>query len=161
MNSWLTKDNLTLVGAVIAAATGIANLLWQWKDRHDKILVRCGSLYTIIDEYDSLYVVNVGKTPVQLRNYGFVLTSGHLMSIPFHLEYEGLDREPAYTYQKGNLRILPSESFEVGVEYRGQVLGVWAITATQQRPRLAFFHATPLWKRSWLTLSHFVNPVYR
>lgn len=158
--AWLNKENLTFVGAMIAGATGVANLTWQWRDRRDQIFVRCGSLHQTIDQYNSLYVVNVGKNPVQLLDYGFVLASGKLMSLPWYWETEGPSLDPAHSYTSGERRMPPQGTFEAGIEYRGSIVGVWAKTATQHRPKLAFSYDTPVWQRALLTVRHFVKPAY-
>jgi hypothetical protein len=157
---WLTKDDWTLAGAIIAGATGIANLTWQWRDRNDSIFVRCGSLHPSIDQYNSLYVVNVGKHPVQLHDYGFLLASGKLMSLPWYWETEGPSLDPEHSYTNGERKMPPQGTFEAGIEYRGSIVGVWAMTATQHRPKLAFSYDTPVWQRAWLTVRHFVKPAY-
>lgn len=157
---WLTKDDWTLVGAIIAGATGLVNFAWQWRDRNDSIFVRCGPLHPSIDQYNSLCLVNVGKRPILLHDYGFLLATGKLMSLPLYWEFEGPSLDPTHSYTSGELKILPQGTFEAGIEYRGSIVGVWAITATQRRPKLAFAHDTPLWKRAWLTVRHFLKPEY-
>lgn len=157
---WLTKDDWTLIGAIIAGATGIANLTWQWRDRNDSIFVGYGSLHQSIDQYNSLYVVNVGKQPIQLHDYGLLLTSGKLMSLPWHWETEGPSPHPEHSYTNGERKMPPQGTFEAGIEYRGSIVGVWAMTATQHRPKLAFAYDAPLWQRAWLTVRHFIKPAY-
>jgi hypothetical protein len=156
----IAKDTWTLLGAGIAGLTGLMNFAWQWLDRHDRIFVSCSSLSPSIEQYNSLYVVNTGKNPVQLRDYGYVLYNGKLMSLPWHWEIEEPSMDSPNSYTDGDKAMKPQGIFHAGMEFRGSIVGVWAITATQHRPRLAFAFDTPIFRQLFLRIRHAIAPVY-
>lgn len=154
----LAKDSWTLIGAGVAGLTGLWNFKWQWQDRHDSIFVGFGLTRESLDNYNAVHVVNVGKNDVDLKNYGLILNTGELFSIPWHWETSSIDDELGVL--NGDRIIKPFGKFEAGIEYRGSVIGSWAITVTQRRPVLAFAHSTPLYKRLQVRLKTFVRPSY-
>ncbi len=125
---YLTKENITALFAVIGGITGLMTFLWQVVDRQDRIHVEFGSVRLLSPNETAMYVVNLSKHSVLIRDYGFVRKNGDLRSVR---EFLG-DGFPSY--QSGSTFLPSREKFEVGIRMRLDVVGAYAVTATQSAP---------------------------
>lgn len=141
---------VTLIAAVLAAVASILNLWWKYREKTDKIKVACDPIDPQIEPGEFLHVVSLCDHPVRLADYGFVMRTGKLLSLPYLFTNEP-DNDPPTTI--GSL-LLDSRnaSFETGTTLRDRPVGVYARTTTQTRPTVAFRHDTPGWMRPWLRL---------
>ena len=157
MKSWAT-----LFGAVIAAATGVATFMFQWRDRRDRILVMEGGLVPSIDQYTNLYIANVGKHDVTIKDYGLILFKPSLLSIPYAIaEAEIPSSIPSLDcYAIRSTLLPPGGHVQAGVDLRGSAAGVYAITTTQAKPILRFFRSTGRLRRIYIRLRLFFHTVY-
>ncbi len=131
------KEWVTLAGAVIAAIAGTLNLWKSFKDQSDSIYVKSGTFRPIATPAAAMYVVNVGKHPVMLSDYGFVLEDGKLFSIPWYDENEAIfDGPDPNAFYTGKSTIPPREMFAVGITFNNRIIGSFAITATQTMYRV-------------------------
>jgi hypothetical protein len=146
----MDKATITLVGAVIGGATGVYNLWKSWLEGRDRLFVGFGPLRPVMEPGNALYVINLGKHPVELQDYGFVLMDGRLMSLPWFWEtLQPGDDEP-HSFFRGDLTIDPRGKFEAGLEYRCRIAGTWAESATGARPVLTLNRDIALWRRAWI-----------
>lgn len=124
---------ITFWVALVAAITGVFNLVWAVLDRSDRILVRLGSIYPREIPTWDMYVVNRGKISVELRDYGFVGRDGELMSVPAYYEFEACYTPPEYRHDAsvGSNPIPPHSSLSLYVDKKGDFVGAYAITSTQ------------------------------
>ncbi len=135
MNLSILNEWGTFFAAFVAAGTGIITV---WRQRGgDKIHLGYGSLETILSPGVDLYVINLSAHQVHLQDYGAVLFSGALDSFPAAFEVATLPGELSGYLMKSYI-LEPYAKALAGLEYSGQVAGVYAYTATQWRPRIAF-----------------------
>lgn len=128
---------ITLVGAVIAAIAALYNIWLTYSNSRDSILVKAGTHTAIATPATGLYVVNTGKHPVYVSDFGFVQPNGKLFSIPWYHETEGLQEgEDYHEYNVGTTSIEPHDLFSIGISYQPEIIGVYAITSTQSLPRI-------------------------
>jgi len=125
---------VTLIGAVVAALTGLQSFFWQFLDRRDRIVVKHGSFRPPSTPGQGLFVVNKSKHLVELQDYGFVLRNGELFSLPWYFENDGIDDDVAVSYS-GVSALEPRERFEVYVDLINlNSVGAYARTTTRSRP---------------------------
>lgn len=156
----LAKDSWTLIGAGIAGFTGLWNFVWQWRDRYDSIYVGLDSLRQSIEPHTSLYVINQSKHAVELHNFGLILKDGSLFSIPWYWEENMVWEEDPSSFSRGERTMPPRATYEAGMAFSGEVIGRWAITATQKRPTLVFTEYAGTFNQLWIRLRTKVSPRY-
>lgn len=146
---------VTLLGAVVAALTGLQSIFWQVLDRRDRIVVKHDSFRPPITPGQGLFVVNEGKHLVELHDYGFILSNGELFSLPWYFENDGLPDQVEATFV-GTSTLGPRERFEVYVDLTNlKTVGAYARTTTQSLPsihisdRFNFLHACWYKVRVW------------
>ncbi len=139
-----------MIGAVIAAVAAAFNLWLTFYDRRDSILVRYGSHTPIETSCEGLYIVNTGKHPVYISDFGFITPSGELFSIPLYDQMEACYQgEDPNAYYIGTRNIAPHEFFSIGISYNEKILGVYAITSTQNIKRVNMIQSR-LWPHVFL-----------
>lgn len=148
----------TLIAAVLAAVASGLNLWWKLREKADKIKVSCGLIDPQLNPGEFLTVVSQCDHSMQLADYGYVMRTGKLLSLP-NMDAHDPDDEPRIVYGS---RLLESRnaSFETGTTLRDQPIGVYAITTSQTRPTVAFRYDTPVWLRSRLRLKIWMKVVY-
>ncbi len=132
------KDWITGGAAVIAAVIGIVNLVVQLRDRGEKLLVKEGTRQPAVHQYTSFYVVNLGKHDVEISDYGFLLFSGELLSIPYKIEVSEPPHDDIDVYGFKELKLAPRGHAEAGMEIRGRVAGYYVLSTTGNRPVICF-----------------------
>ncbi len=144
-------DYVTLVGAVIAAAAGVWNLLLQTRGKRDRFLVRLGAMSPTIEEETMMSVVSRSDHPIRLTDWGFIEANGTFRS--FILEWEAGDFRSDEISTRGK-PILENfgHHFETGYVRHQMPLGAYAMSATQSRPIITFDEGMPMWRRGWIRL---------
>lgn len=148
----------TLIAAALAAIASSLNLWWKYREKADKIKVVYGPIDPQIEPGEFLHVVSLCGHQVRLVDYGFVMPTGKLLSLPYLFANEPDDELPTTV---GSL-LLESRNalFQLGTTLRDRPVGVYARTTTQTRPTVAFRYDTPLRMRSWLRLMIWWKVIY-
>lgn len=140
---------ITLVGAVIAACTGVWSLWLQMRGKRDRFTVGPGTVRPEILRETTMHVVSHSDHPIQLADYGFIDPSFQFSSIP--LEQELYDFHDSHVFTRGESTLEKrSDYFEIGYIRRDTPIGAFARTVTQSRPRIGFAYDTPVWKKLWV-----------
>ena len=141
----LTKQ-ITLVGAVIAACTGVWSLWLQMRGKRDHFSVGPGTVRPEIIRETMMHVVSHSDHPIELADYGFIDPDFQFASIP--LEQELHDFQDSHVYTRGGSSLEKrSDYFEIGYIRRDTPIGAFARSVTQSRPKIGFAYDTPLWKK--------------
>lgn len=130
---FLTRENVTAVFAVIAGLTGLMTFMWQVVDRFDRIHVRFGSTRPSLYPETTMYVINLSKHEVVVRDYGFVLKDSCLQSIPELIEEDWGAGDPCI-WLSGSSELPSRQKLEARVAMGLDVIGAYAVTATQSFP---------------------------
>lgn len=158
----LTRDGIekwvTLGGAVVGAIAGILNLWWKYREKSDRIRVVCGLIDPQITPGEFLHVVNLCDHPIRLADYGYVMRTGKLLSLPQMDANEPTDSERV-SYGSSLLESRNS-SFETGTTLRDRPIGVYARTTNQSKPRVAFRDETSLWLCCWHRVQLWMKVAY-
>ena len=97
-----------------------------------------------------LHVVSLCDHPIRIADYGYVMRTGNLLSIP-QLDAENPNDDERITYGSRSLETR-NASFEAGTHLRDHPAGVYARTTSQSRPQIAFRDDTPSWMRYWIRM---------
>ena len=144
-------EYVTLVGAVIAAAAGVWNLLLQMRGKRDRFLVRLGAMSPTIEEETMMSVVSLSDHPIRLIDWGFIEANGSFTSFILEWEVGGLQSEEITA--RGTTRLEDfGQHFETGYVRRESPLGAYAVSATQRRPVITFDTGMPMWRRGWIRM---------
>lgn len=135
-------EQITMISAIIAALAAALNLWLTYFDRRDAIYVKYGQHTPIPTPTAGLYVVNTGKHPVHLSDFGFIGADGKLFSIPWAIQdiemYDGVDPN---AYRAGTTTIEPHDLFSIGITHKPVVIGAYAITTTQSIRRVSMIRS--------------------
>lgn len=128
------------VGAAVGGAISfVVNWYWKVHELTDKIQVHYGSsLYEETPGY-AMYVISRRKHEMELRDYGFVLADGRLISAPMVWE-QRMGDEGDHDEASAS-RVLPSVNsrFEINIELGHKaIVGAYAQTTSQRRPTIDF-----------------------
>ncbi len=96
-----------------------------------------------------LHVVSLCDHPVRLADFGYVVRSGKLLSLPQMDAEEPGDERITYGTMLLEKR---NDSFETGTILRNRPAGVYARTTSQSRPNIVFLDDTALWMRYWIRM---------
>ncbi len=150
---------ITGLGAAVAAVTGIWNVWWQTRGKHDRFMIGLGAVTPTIEKETVIYVVSLSDHPIILKDWGFIEPDGKFNSLPYAGEAGELRDEE--TVSRGNSKLGDrSATFEMGYERKQQPLGAYAISVTQKRPRLYFDDIVPHWQKTWIRLRLWLQPNY-
>jgi hypothetical protein len=139
---------VTLGAAVLAAVASMLNLWWKFREKADKIKVAYDLIAPQTCPGEFLQVVSLCDHQVRLADYGYVMRTGQLLSIPV-LDVHEPDGDPYLTYGSTVLEGR-NASFETGTVLRDRPVGVYARTTSRPRPTIAFRYDTSSWIRLWL-----------
>jgi hypothetical protein len=141
---------VTLIAAVLAAIASGLNLWWKFREGIDKIKVECDPIGPQISPGEFLRVVSLCDHSIQIADYGYVMRTGKLRSLPL-LDAEEPGDDQRITY--GSLLLEKrNATFETGTTLRHRPVGAYAITTSQSSPTIAFRYDAPHWLRIWLRL---------
>lgn len=148
------KDAATLIGAIVGAVTASANLWLSLRSKSDKIKVNYGPINPPIAPGHSMYVVSRCDHRVSLVDYGFVLKSRKLQSLrQLWTEEPGDENERVLISGQSTLEER-GDIFSIEYqELRDEVIGAYAITASDDRISLGFRAGLSLQYRIILRLS--------
>jgi hypothetical protein len=148
----------TLIASVLAAIASCWNLWWKFHEKSDRIKVACGLIDPQISPGEFLHVVSLCDHPVRIADYGYVMRTGKLLSLP---QWDADDPCDDQRITYGNLLLENrNDSFETGTTLQDHPAGVYARTTSQLRPQIAFRHDTPSWMRYWLRMKTWKKVVY-
>lgn len=150
--SWEEVGKLiTVIGAVIAAATGIWNFWWQIRGKNDRFAVRMGGLSPSIEQETMMHVVSLSDHPIKLKDWGFIESDGSFQSARMAWETDQLHSEE--TTHRGSPDFAKrSDFYEWRYICQNPPLGAFAVSVTQQRPSICFNSNAPYWRRLWIWL---------
>lgn len=137
---------VTLIGAVVAAVTGSVGLWMQVRGKRDSFKIGIGTVSPEATSLTFLNVVSRSDHPIKISDYGFIEGNGRLYSIPMesdlgnHIAHEGVFRGSSMLEGRGDF-------FEIGYDRTRPVIGCFAMSNLQSKPKLAFSYETPRWKR--------------
>ena len=147
------------VGALIAAATGIWNLVLQLRGKRDCFIVRLGDIFPSIDRETMMHVVNLSDHPVKLVDWGFIEADGTFRSFRLDWEAGSLQNEEITSRGSNDLASF-GDHFATGYVRRNEPHGAFALSSTQLRPRLCFSPVMPRYKRLYLRARLHFQPYY-
>lgn len=133
---------LTVFGASIAALTGIVNLSLQFRGKRDRFAVRLGSASPSVERETMLRVVSMSDHPVSLVDWGFLSDKGTFQSIRMDWETGDLSSDEIVQHGFPKLESFGA-NFESGYIRREEPVGAFAISATQDLPKVYFSPAAP------------------
>lgn len=137
---------VTLAVAIVAAVSGVWNLLIQLRGKRDSFKVGMGTVSPEVLPEVMMHVISTSEHPITVSDYGFIELDGRLTSIPLEAElssyisHEGLFRGSTRLEKRG-------DAMEVGYSRRRAVIGCFALTNLQSRPKISFSYSTPTWTR--------------
>lgn len=141
VNKWVT-----VTGASIAAIASVWNLLLQARGKRDRYIVGLGRAKPSIEPETMMHVVSHSDHPIELKDWGFIEPDGRLSSVQLDWEAGELQADEISHGGDSNLTARNAR-FESGYQRRTPVLGAFAITMTEKRPRLCFHGDVPVWRR--------------
>lgn len=149
IDSW-TKW-VTLGGAMIAAGSGVWSLKLQIQGKRDDYRVRMNTMRPGWTTQRFMHVVSRCDHPIQLADYGFIDAWGKIHSI-----IEKSDFNPLFAndlVERGSTRLESRGAhFEVGYECDTVVMGCYARTNLETRPRMTFVSSSFWIMRLWVRL---------
>jgi hypothetical protein len=137
---------VTVIGAVIAAVTGIWNLVLQMRGKRDDFVVGLYAVRPVLEEETVMHVVSHSDHPITLTDWGFIEPDGRLTSINMSWETGDLMSEEIVVRGSADLAARGA-TLESGYTRRKRPVGAFAISVTQSRPRVCFDSDTPYWRR--------------
>ena len=142
------KDLITLVGVVVGAIIGFVNLWITIRTKTDKFRVKYGSLRPPLSSGHSMYVVSCCDHQICLADYGFILRSGRLLSLPQLWIDEPNDKWSSPLIDGSSVLEKRGDIFSVSYqELHDEVVGAYCQSAAQDRPRVGFRHDISKWSR--------------
>lgn len=142
---------VTLIGAVVAAVSGVWALIIQLRGVRDEILVSLGTLSPEAIPETMMNVVSKSDHPIRVVDFGFIDLNGRLVSIPLEIDLLNLHSDEVERYGSPILN-RRGDSFQVGYCMAHGVLGCYARTSLQTRPCMAFGFDTSLVKRARISI---------
>jgi hypothetical protein len=141
---------ITVIGAAVAAITGIWNLLLQFRGKRDHFVVGLGSVSPVIEQETMMHVVSHSDHRIKLTDWGFIDSDGGFQSVRMSWESGVLTSEEITTRGSSDLAAR-GDTLESGY-IRETPLGAFATSATRTRPRVCFDSTAPHWRRLWIRL---------
>ncbi|MBF4210166.1 hypothetical protein EI533_20775 [Pseudomonas donghuensis] len=140
---------VTLAGATIAAASGVWSLKLQMQGKRDAYKLGMGTVMPEAIEEEFLNVVSCCDHPIKFADYGFLDHKGKIQSIVMTA-----DVDPHFAHrliQRGSVKLEKrGDHFEIGYLSRQRIIGCFARTNLELRPRLAFASSTSFLQRTWV-----------
>lgn len=151
--------SLTILGAAVGSISGVWSLYLQLRGKRDLYLVQLGSLYPDTTPPTYLHVVSLSEHPIRIIDYGFIEPNGRLTSIPWEAALDPHIRASTLTSDSSELSSW-GDSFEAGYTRGSPIIGAYARTTTQQRPKLQFTPYSWAHQRLWTRLRVFLKGAY-
>lgn len=147
---------VTLAGALVGAVAGAWSLFLQLRGKRDSFKVGMGTIMPEAIPEQCLHVVSQSEHSIRIADYGFIEEGGELKSIPMEGELcEYIGQEGVF---RGSLTLEKrGDSMEVGYCRRKSVIGCFALTNLQSRPKLAFSYDTPRWRRLQIRIKTYMK----
>jgi len=134
---------VTLIGATIAAGSGVWSLKLQIQGKRDSYRIDLGTVVPEANEEQFLNVVSRCDHPIVLADYGFIDKSGRLRSIVMDAELDAAFRH--FLIQRGSVKLEKrGAQFEAGYVNRQLFIGCFARTNLETRPTITFAPRAPM-----------------
>jgi hypothetical protein len=159
MDAEAIKGWVTVVGAVVAAATGVWTLLRQIRGKNDEFVVGLHTVSPSIRQETMLHVISHSDHPIKLTDWGFIEADGRFSSIPMDWEVDPSLGEDLAAVGSSELASRGAV-FETGYTRRDDAFGVFAKSVTQKRPRICFAREMPYRRRILIRLRLLLRPNY-
>lgn len=157
--SQLIGELVKTIGAAVAGITGIWNVWWQTRGKHDRFLVGLGTVCPRAYQETFLHVVNLSEHQIVLKDWGFIEKNRKLSSMPLSWETNSIDSDTFVS--NGDTQLINRNTFfESGYVMAEKPIGAYAITVTQTRPRLYFETNSSIWTRIYIMLRILMQPNY-
>lgn len=140
---------VTVTGAVVAAVTGVWNLLLQFRGKRDVFVVRLGSVSPTVERETILHVVSHSDHSIKITDCGFIERNGSFCSIRMCWEAGSLQTDEI-THRGSSDLAARSDIFETGYVRSEETFGVYAISATSRYPQIYFHSIMPYWRRIFI-----------
>ncbi len=137
---------VTVVGALVAAITGVWNLLLQMRGKRDRFVVRLGPVSPDNGQETMMHVVSHSDHPIKIADYGFIEEDGRFQSMRMMWATGNLHTDEITTVGSTDLASRGAV-FEQGYIRRASSLGAFATSTIQTRPRICFDPGVPYWRR--------------
>lgn len=153
--------NLSDFGILISAIGGIIIIYEKIFERRDRFVVSFGSYRPEMDARDSMFIVSKSFQPLSIRNYGFIKKNGSLESI-FWIGECASDCDNYDIERRGSSEHMEyNQVFELKCYTSEEVIGAFALGASQKFPRLSFSCNARIAQRLSLRFKimwHTINP---
>jgi hypothetical protein len=144
------KEEVTVIGAVVAAFCSATNLWLSFRTQGDRIRVRYGALHPQISPGHCLYVLSESGHAMTVSDFGFVDVSGARLSLPDlwaneHGSDDGVCFSGSTVFEK------KGDTYSIMYqELRDDQIAAYAKTAGMDQPQLSFRYGVPAWRRLWV-----------
>jgi hypothetical protein len=143
---------VTLIGAVVAAVAGIWNLTLSLRGKTDEFRVGLGSATPEATPEMMLHVISLSDHPITIADYGFIEDKSETNKEEVFFSFRmAFDLDPSLgmenvTY-RGTVHLKKrGDPFEAGMMFSPKVIGAFARTMTQKRPKLTFDPNVSWWR---------------
>ncbi|WP_311221346.1 MULTISPECIES: hypothetical protein [unclassified Acidovorax] len=155
----------SIASAIGALVGGIISFFvtWGWKvwEKSDRIRVVYGHSRFMETPNQGMHVVNLRDHQIEVVDFGFIHEDGSLISVPARLQDPAED-DPRYPARVSGVNPLPTRNdrYEVSIYLGWRVVGAYARTSTQVRPRMHFRPDTGLLRRILIRLLQMKHSQY-
>jgi hypothetical protein len=146
--------------------TGVVSLFLQFRGKRDAFSVGLGPVTPYAGTEKFMHVVSLSDHPIEIVDYGFIEEKEgrpreEFWSFPDATEHDPALMTDGIVLIRGS-RILEARnsSFEAGMDYGPKILGAFARSITQEKPRLCFRQDVGLWARLRIRLRVFRKGPY-
>lgn len=150
---------VAVVGAVIAVIAGGWKLRFLLRGKRDVFVVGLNSVSPTIGQESMLNVVSQSNHPISLSDWGFIDANGMFHSFRMDWEAGILQSDEISTRGSSELASFGA-TFESGYACNATLVGAYAKSVTQKRPRVSFASEMPYWRRVWIRVRLLFQPHY-
>lgn len=130
--------NLSEFGILISAIGGVIVIHEKFSQKKDKYVIRFGHYHPEMSDKDAMFIVSKSYHSISIRDYGFVMENGELDSLPWARECAS--ESDNYDFEQNGRSKDMKFNQVVEFKYRTSeiLIGAFAISATQNFPRVSF-----------------------
>lgn len=144
---------MTLIGAVVAALASLVNLWSTYCGKTDRLTISFGPTRPPLSPGEWLHIVSQSDHQINLLDYGFIGSTGALLSIP-QLDNDDVGARDDQVSVRGSTTFEKrGDLFEIGpIDLRDKQIGAYAVTLGSERCVTGFNYDVPVHKRLWFRL---------